>query len=152
MSEKPKKLQDYYFDLNSVLNPIAASTYERAKGEFNSAKAAEEISYMSSKAARKWCDKVLSGEIKGANCGDVWTITKSNSKLKHYAQFSEQLVERMIKCSTKPGDIVLDPFVGTGTTLAVTQKFHRRGIGFDLGYSKAQNQKLSTIQSTFFIK
>ena len=144
------KSEKHYFDLDSVLIPFAKSTIERAKGAFHSEKSEEETSYISNKSSRKWSDKLLRGELKGANPGDVWRITKSNNKLKHYAQFSEQLVEKMIKCSTKPGDIVLDCFAGSGTTLVVAQKLHRKSIGIDLGYKDIQSHKLDNIQSTFF--
>ncbi len=140
----------YYFDLDSVLIPFAQSTVERAKGAFHSEKAEEEPSSMSNKSGRIWNDKLLRGELKGANPGNVWRISKSNNKLKHYAQFDEQLAERMIKCSTKPGDIVLDCFAGSGTTLVAAQKLHRKAIGIDLGYKDIQSQKLGNIQSTFF--
>ena len=145
------KNEKYYFDLDSVLHPFAESTIERAKGAFHSEKSEEEPNCsMNNKSSRKWSDKLLRGELTGSNPGDVWRITKSNNKLKHYAQFDEQLAERMIKCSTKPGDIVLDCFAGSGTTLVAAQKLHRKAIGIDLGYKDIQSQKLGNIQSTFF--
>ena len=145
------KNEKYYFDLDSVLHPFAESTIERAKGAFHSEKSEEEPNCsMNNKSSRKWSDKLLRGELTGSNPGDVWRITKSNNKLKHYAQFDEQLAERMIKCSTKPGDIVLDCFAGSGTTLVAAQKLHRKAIGIDLGYKDIQDHKLGNIQSTFF--
>ena len=146
------KNEKYYFDLDSVLHPFAESTIERAKGAFHSEKSEEEPNCsMNNKSSRKWSDKLLRGELTGSNPGDVWRITKSNNKLKHYAQFDEQLAERMIKCSTKPGDIVLDCFAGSGTTLVAAQKLHRKAIGIDLGYKDIQSKKLNAIQSIFFI-
>lgn len=50
----------------------------------------------------------------------------------HPSPFPEQLVERIIKLSTDPGDIVLDPFAGVGSTLAVAYRLDRRPIGFEL--------------------
>lgn len=64
----------------------------------------------------------------------------------HYAPFSSKLVERLVLCSSRAGDIVLDPFVGSGTTLLGTEKWNRNGIGFDLGYAEIQKRRLEEIQ------
>src|SRR5204863_6063178 len=50
----------------------------------------------------------------------------------HGCQMPEQLLGRIIRCSSKPDDLVLDPFSGSGTTLVVSKKLGRRWIGFDL--------------------
>jgi len=64
----------------------------------------------------------------------------------HFAMFPEKLVERMILCSTKPNDIVLDPFCGSGTTIRVADKFNRVGIGIDLEYKEIQQRRCTNIQ------
>lgn len=50
----------------------------------------------------------------------------------HGCQMPEQLLGRIIKVSSNPGDVVLDPFAGSGTTLAVAKKLGRRWFGFEL--------------------
>lgn len=50
----------------------------------------------------------------------------------HVAAYPEELVALMLECYTNPGDIVLDPFVGSGTTLKVARHMERRGIGVEL--------------------
>lgn len=50
----------------------------------------------------------------------------------HPSPFPEPLVKRIIKLATDPGDIVLDPFAGVGSTLAVAERLDRRPIGFEL--------------------
>ncbi len=50
----------------------------------------------------------------------------------HPSPFPEPLVERIIKLATDPGDVVLDPFAGVGSTLAVAKRLSRRPIGFEL--------------------
>ena len=68
----------------------------------------------------------------------------------HFAMWPERLVERMVKCSTKAGDTVLDPFAGSGTTLKVAKELQRIGIGIDLGYEEIQERRLSKIQRRLF--
>lgn len=50
----------------------------------------------------------------------------------HPSPFPEGLVERMIRLSTDPGDVILDPFAGVGSTLAIAERLHRKPIGFEL--------------------
>lgn len=50
----------------------------------------------------------------------------------HVAAYPEELVAFFVQCYTDPGDIVLDPFLGSGTTLKVCRTMKRRGIGYEL--------------------
>jgi len=50
----------------------------------------------------------------------------------HVAAYPEELVAFFIECYTNPGDTVLDPFVGSGTTLKVARVMSRKGVGFEL--------------------
>ncbi len=72
----------------------------------------------------------------GKNPGDVWDIpnVKSNhvEKTEHPCQFPVELVERMVLSMTNEGDWVLDPFLGTGTTIISAIKNNRRGIGAEI--------------------
>ena len=67
---------------------------------------------------------------------DVWKIPAINAmakeRLGYPTQKPEALLERIIKASSNPGDVVLDPFCGSGTTLAVAQKLGREWIGIDM--------------------
>jgi DNA modification methylase len=63
---------------------------------------------------------------------DVWTLPTANGLDGHGAQFPVALPGRCIALSTKPGDIVLDPFVGSGTTSVAAALLRRRSIGFDV--------------------
>lgn len=62
---------------------------------------------------------------------DVWQITPTHNQ-NHPATFPEQLVENCILMTTKPGDIVLDPFSGVGTTCRVAEKLNRHSIGIEI--------------------
>jgi adenine-specific DNA-methyltransferase len=72
----------------------------------------------------------------GKNPGDVWTIpnVKSNhvEKTGHPCQFPVELIERLVLSLTREGDWVLDPFLGTGTSIIAAVRHQRRGIGAEL--------------------
>ena len=61
----------------------------------------------------------------------------------------EQLLGRIIRASSHAGDVVLDPFGGSGTTLAVAKKLDRRFVGFELSeqYAKRIEQRLGAIRT-----
>ncbi len=82
----------------------------------------------------------------GSMMGDVWNIAPDRSKGRsgHYAAFPEDLCDIPIRATCPPSGVVLDPFVGTGTSVVVAQKLGRHGIGIDLsdGYLDLARQRL----------
>jgi site-specific DNA-methyltransferase (adenine-specific) len=56
---------------------------------------------------------------------------RDNGQKAHSTQKPEALLERVIAAASKPGDLVLDPFVGSGTTAAVAKRLHRHWIGIE---------------------
>jgi DNA modification methylase len=66
---------------------------------------------------------------------DVWVFSSSPGRDGHGAQFPMALPARCIALSTDEGDYVLDPFVGSGTTLVAAALLQRKAIGFDLSAS-----------------
>lgn len=77
---------------------------------------------------------------------------KIDGKKAHSTQKPEALLYRVIISSTNPGDIVLDPFFGTGTTGAVAKKLHRRWIGIesDAGYVELAQKRINSINAAAF--
>jgi site-specific DNA-methyltransferase (adenine-specific) len=67
----------------------------------------------------------------------------------HGCQMPEQLLGRIVRVSSNPGDVVLDPFAGSGTTLAVAKKLGRQWIGCELSdeYVRAATERLATIRA-----
>ena len=65
-------------------------------------------------------------------CSTVWNLTPA-SRLRggHPAPFPVELVRRCIRLSTWPGEVVFDPFAGTGTTLVAARQLGRRAIGIE---------------------
>ncbi len=93
----------------------------------------------------------------GKQLGSVWSIpacggserlrNTDGSKL-HATQKSEELLKRIILASTHPGDFILDPFSGTGTTAAMAKLLHRRWLGIELDteYAAASRIRLGDVQ------
>lgn len=77
---------------------------------------------------------------------------KLNGQKAHATQKPEGLLYRVILASSNPGDVVLDPFFGTGTTGAVAKKLHRHWIGIerDDTYLSLASQRLAAVQPSQF--
>lgn len=71
----------------------------------------------------------------GPLCSDVWSdihrIRHSKNRDKHPCQLPPHLLERIILMSTESGDVILDPFLGTGTTALAAKRLGRKFIGFE---------------------
>jgi len=74
--------------------------------------------------------------MRGANPGDVWEFShvhySNPNRQDHPTQKPEGLIERMVLTSSNEGNIVLDPFSGSGTTLRVCQQTKRKAIGIEI--------------------
>lgn len=73
----------------------------------------------------------------GLNLSDVWTdippVRHRTTKVRGANALSEKLLERVLTISSQEGDLVVDPFGGSGTTYAVAERMHRRWLGTELG-------------------
>jgi site-specific DNA-methyltransferase (adenine-specific) len=78
----------------------------------------------------------LDEESPGVPMGDVWDIKiiapVSKERLGYPTQKPEALLERVVLASSNPGDVVLDPFCGCGTAVAVAERLGRKWIGIDI--------------------
>lgn len=82
---------------------------------------------------------------------DTWFFSRVAGTFKerqgfHGCQMPEQLLGRIVRISSNPGDLVLDPFSGSGTTLAVAKKLGRDWLGFDLSsdYVTYANERIES--------
>lgn len=90
----------------------------------------------------------------GALVSDVWTdihrIRHSVRRDEHPCQLPIRLLERVVLMSTDPGDIVFDPFLGTGTTAVAAKALGRHYIGIDIDpeYGRIASEKLATVKES----
>ena len=84
------------------------------------------------------------------NKRDVWSINTAQSGEAHFAVFPEKLPELCIKAGTKEGDVVLDPFMGSGTTATVAKRLSRDWIGIELNEEYATFINNKTAQEELF--
>ena len=83
--------------------------------------------------------------MRGANPGDVWEVSHihycQKNRQEHPTQKPEALVERMVLASSSEGDMVVDPFSGSGTTLRVCQQLNRNAVGIEINPEYVEQTK-----------
>lgn len=113
-----KNRDNYVFNLDSVRDPNVKYPNQKKNGKLK-------------------CNPL------GKNPSDVWQISKvtsgknrsSSERTPHPAQFPLEMVDRLIKSSSNEGDLILDPFMGSGSTAESALKNNRQVIGFELNSS-----------------
>ncbi len=88
---------------------------------------------------------------KGLNLSDVWDdippVRHRKYKYRTPNELAPQIVERVILLSTKPGDVICDPFVGGGTTACVAERLGRKWLCADLNTVSAAIRRLSDLEN-----
>jgi site-specific DNA-methyltransferase (adenine-specific) len=112
-----------------------------------------EYIFMLSRSERYYYDPKSILDINGRNCRSVWSINTQAFPDAHFATFPPKLVEPCVRASTRPSDIVLDPFFGSGTVGVVAEQLDRRFLGIELNpkYIAIAAKRLAH-QKTPFIK
>lgn len=115
----------------SAANPVLRDITERviiaSKGRFDRAKSTQQRAVESLP-----CENSLTSDEFMSATLDVWHIEpESARRVNHPAPFPVQLPERIIHLYTFEGDMVLDPFMGSGSTLVAAVRTRRRGVGYD---------------------
>lgn len=84
---------------------------------------------------------------------DTWYVARVcgtfKERVAHPCQMPEAVLERIIAVSSNPGDLVLDPFAGSGTTLATAKRLSRRYLGIELSpeYAEQVRQRLNGVET-----
>ena len=69
----------------------------------------------------------------------------------HFATFPEKLVETCILAGSKPGDVILDPFAGSGTVGRVAERLNRRWVCMDLKYQELGRERTTRVQKELIL-
>ena len=130
LSKKPK----YYFDNEAIKEPVKQDwgTRDRTDGKYHN----EGSGLQPHSGLEKSYDM--------ANKRSVWTVTTKPFHGAHFAVFPPDLIEPCVLAGSRPNDIVLDPFMGSGTTAAVAQRLNRLYLGCELNtdYEVLQKERL----------
>jgi DNA modification methylase len=126
------KSQRYYYDAEAIREPQSEMTLERLKGYKSGTydgwaygKAKDERGVAPSPGAHRI-------EENGRNRRSVWTVPTAPYPKAHFATFPPKLIESCILAGCPEGGVVLDPFLGSGTTAQVAKYNGRRCIGIEL--------------------
>lgn len=148
------KSRRYYYDADAIREPYAESTIARMAQHTLDDQTGGDKSNMRDSIApgRKRRDRrpvdilrgLRDGELKGANKKDVWAIPTAGISEAHFAAFPTKLVEPMVLAGSKVGDLVLDPFAGSGTVGIVAIAHNRRFVGLDLNPAFARMSRRRT--------
>jgi DNA modification methylase len=131
------KNRKYYFE--EQLEPVAPASIKRAfaKNNLEKRKDKEDNQFAFScknqeKAFSKMREQIARGEVPMRKKRCVWDIsTVSHRGIRHFAIFPDRLIEIIIAAGSPPNGLVLDPFMGSGTTAIVAKRLGRRYIGID---------------------
>jgi len=119
------KSRKYYYDADAIKEPtVSQDKYKRDRDnpdyKFNNTPGRTKMSGLKdNKYTRK-------------NKRDVWNINTKPYKEAHFAVFPEEIPMNCIKAGSPEDGVVLDPFVGSGTTLKVARQLGRKAIGIDI--------------------
>lgn len=134
------KSERYFFDSDAVAEPVAASTVERLS------QPTLHQQEVSARVPGKTNGNMKAvGNIEKRNRRSVWTVATRPYKGAHFATFPPALIEPCILAGSRPGDTVLDPFMGSGTTAAVALQHGRQYLGCELNaeYGALQAERIN---------
>lgn len=154
------KSAKYYYDAEAIAEPVAESTLARCQqgiehqkgsiiigGGYNKPMKAKPQRYGGRKYTK---DPEVFYRTKSGNAyeqrakrnkRDVWTITTKPFKGSHFATFPFELASNCVLAGCPEGGVVLDPFIGSGTTGVVARKLNRNYIGIEIN---PEYQKMAT--------
>jgi len=142
------KKSKYFYDGDAIrepYNPASASRYAYPMMD-NSDIHGQHKPGMEDLREKRPNEKIRDPNPLGRNKRSVWTLSSEPVPHAHFATFPRALVEPCILAGSREGDIVLDPFCGSGTVVRVAEENNRRAVGADLAYHDISTERSSKIQ------
>jgi DNA modification methylase len=132
------KSQKYYYDAKAIQEPLADET----RTNFQSGSRSNGIN--KDRNDNDLAARSKESVFEARNKRSVWTVTTKPYEGAHFAVFPTDLIEPCILAGAPTGGVVLDPFMGSGTTAQVAQNLGRKYIGCELNidYKPLQDQRL----------
>lgn len=164
------KSERYYFDSDAISEPLAESSVARlsqptlsdqvgsarvpGKTNGNMKAVARSGNKARKPASARGCPENSGSNVCGSvpwegshrNKRSVWTVATQPYTGAHFATFPPALIEPCILAGSRPGDLVLDPFLGSGTTAQVAQALGRLWVGCELNPAYEPLQRERTAQ------
>lgn len=101
-----------------------------------------ELIWLASKSKRYYFDYARAKQLNGGKqMRNLWAINAARHVTSHPAEKPVALLDRIVQIASQPGDLVVDPFTGSGTTAVVAQTLGRRFTGFELDANYAATAK-----------
>jgi DNA modification methylase len=156
------KSAKYFYDYESIKQPLSKATHKRLAQDIANQKGSDRVPGKTNGNMKAVCSGLTFGGKKGreyipdendpnfrngseqwgreyvptpdgkANKRDVWTVSTKPFKEAHFATFPPDLIEPCVLAGCPVNGIILDPFVGSGTTAMVARQNQRNYIGFEL--------------------
>jgi DNA modification methylase len=121
------KSERYYYDADAIKEPAETFQRQGTNGLSPKAKAKQAMGHFSDKTGL-----VDPYAYENRNRRSVWSVATQSYDGAHFATFPKALIEPCILAGSRPGDVVLDPFMGSGTTAQVAEHLGRQWIGCEL--------------------
>jgi DNA modification methylase len=140
------KSERYFYDHEATMEAVAASTVERlSQPTLHQQEGSDRV------PGKTNGNMKAVGRTDKRNRRSVWTVATRPYKGAHFATFPPALIEPCILAGSRPGDIVLDPFMGSGTTAAVSLQHGRQYLGCELNpeYGPLQQQRIDAERNLF---
>lgn len=130
------KSKNYYFD-NEAIKYDATSTDNTNRNR--------DDTRLNNTPGRTRMGGLKKNDYTKANKRSVWTVNTKPYKGAHFAVYPQELIEPCVLAGSREGDIVLDPFMGSGTTAAVAIKNGRKYLGCELNpeYESLQQERIT---------
>ena len=139
------KSRKYYYDADAIAEPICQESIERAKRMKSRKSKYENISQYQS-IYHTHVNQIRTVR----NKRDVWTFSTNSYRFNgHFAMYPEKLIEPCILAGSPVGGVVIDPFLGSGTTAAAAKRLGRRFIGIDINqkYCEAAQARVDAVMA-----